>query len=389
MNNFKFDQHFIFSRVPRWIAVSAMAASLALLSTPGAGAQDAQQGSSQQQPDDQQGPPPPPSQQQPDDQQGPPPPPSAQQPDDQQQGPPPPPPQDRRRVISRDDMQQNGQDQGPDQAPPPPNRRPYGRPYNQRSVGDLPAAFTVPAGKVIFVRLNEPLSSDHNHAGDTFTATLDQPVVINGWVVARRGETVIGTVTTAQKAGRVKGTSQLGLELTDLTIVDGNQIPISSELWKGSAGTSHGADAAGIATTTGVGAAIGAAVNGGTGAGVGAGIGAVTGIAGVLLTRGKPTVLGPETQLSFRLKDPINISTENSRQAFQPVGDGDYNGSQGLRRRGPYPGSYPGPYYAGYPYYGYYGYPYYGSPYYGYWGPSVGFYYGGYWGRGFGHGFRR
>ena len=358
MTNFNIDQHFSLSRISRWFAISAVAASLALLSTPGASAQDPQQDSSQQQPDDQQGPPPP--------------------------------PQDQRRVISRDDVQQNNQDpqdqNNPNQRPP----RSYRRQYNeQRPVGDLPASFTVPAGKVIFVRLNEPLSSDHNHAGDTFTATLDQPIVINGWVVARRGETVIGTVTAAQKAGRVKGTSQLGLELTDITVVDGNQLPISSELWKGSAGTSHGADAAGIATTTGVGAAIGAAVNGGTGAGVGAGIGAVTGIAGVLLTRGKPTVLGPETPLSFRLKDSVNISTENSRQAFQPVGDNDYNAS-GRRRGGPYPyaGGYPA--YAGSPYYGTYGYPYYGYPYYGYYGPSVGFYYGGYWGRGFGHhGFRR
>ena len=357
MTNFKFDQHFTLSRTSRWFAISALAASLALLSTPGASAQDSQQDSSQQQPDDQQGPPP---------------------------------PQDQRKVISRDDIQQNNQDpqdqNNPNQRPP----RSFRRQYNeQRSVGDLPASFTVPAGKMIFVRLSEPLSSDHNHAGDTFTATLDQPIVINGWVVARRGETVIGTVTAAQKAGRVKGTSQLGLALTDITVVDGNQLPISSELWRGSAGTSHGADAAGIATTTGVGAAIGAAVNGGTGAGVGAGIGVVTGIAGVLLTRGKPTVLGPETPLSFRLKDPVNISTENSRQAFQPVGDNDYNPSQG-RRRGPYTAGYPAPYYAGYPYYGVYGYPYYGYPYYGYYGPSVGFYYGGGWGRGFGHhGFRR
>jgi hypothetical protein len=103
-------------------------------------------------------------------------------------------------------------------------------------------------------------------------------------------------------------------------------------------------------------------------------------------------VLGPETQLSFRLKQPLTVSTENSKEAFQPVGDGDYNGSQGLRRRsGPYPyaAGYPAPYYAGYPYYGYYGYPYYGYPYYGFYGPSIGFYYGG-WGRGFGHhGFHR
>ena len=262
------------------------------------------------------------------------------------------------------------------------NRPPLARP---QTVANLPDSFTVPAGKVIFVRLNEPLSSDHNHAGDSFTATLDQPIVINGWVVARRGETIVGSVISAKKAGRVKGVSELGLELTEITAVDGQQIPITTELWNGSAGTSHGADAGAIATTTGAGTIIGAAANGGTGAGVGAGAGALAGIGLVLLTRGKPTVLGPEAALSFRLKTPLTVSTENSKQAFLPVGPDDYNSSPSLRHRGNvyrggYEGGYP-PYYAGCgPYWGC-------GPYYGYYGPSIGFY-GGYWG-GYGHGFYR
>jgi len=317
--------------------------------------------------------------------------------------------QDQRPVISKDTIpqanpQDNQDQQDPNQAPPPrqrpryPNRQ---RPVAQQPSGPVPANITIPAGKVIFARLNEPLSSDHNHAGDTFTATLDQPIVVDGWVVANRGETIVGTVTEAQKAGRVKGVSHLGLELTDITVADGNQMPVNAELWKGSAGTSHGADAAAIATTTGAGAIIGAAANGGTGAGVGAGAGALAGIGLVLLTRGKPTVLGPEYPVSFRIKEPVAISTANSAQAFQPVGSDDYNSSQGPgpRRRGApgYPGGYPvayppyyascGPYYGCGPYYPYYGYGY---------GPTIGFYggyWGGYgrgWGRGFGHGgFRR
>lgn len=254
---------------------------------------------------------------------------------------------------------------------------------------------TIPAGTVIFARLAQPLSSDHNHAGDTFTATLDKPVIVDGWVVARRGETILGNVINAQKAGRVKGVSQLGIELTDLTVVDGQQLPILTELWKGSAGTSHGADAAGVATTTGVGTIIGAAADGGAGAGIGAGAGAAAGLALVLLTRGKPTALGPEALLSFRLKQPLTISTTRSQQAFLPAGPNDYSSpSPSLHRRGDACVAYPPPYYSA-PYYatrGPYGCgPYYG---YGYW-PAFGFsYYGGYgcrggFYRGFGHGFHR
>jgi hypothetical protein len=350
------------SRISRLFAFFAVAASLSFIVIPRASAQDPADSSSQQQP-----------QQQPDNQPAPP----AAQPD-------------HRRVISRDTIShdnQNPQDlQDQDQNAPRQRRSSHDRPYQrsqvtgQAAVGNVPDSITIPAGKVIFVRLNEPLSSDHNHAGDAFTATLDQPIVVNGWVVARRGETVVGSVTNAQKAGRVKGVSQLGLQLTEVTVADGQQIPVATELWNGSAGTSHGNDAAAIATTTGAGTIIGAAANGGTGAGVGAGAGALAGIGLVLLTRGKPTVLGPEAELSFRLKEPLTFSTENSKQAFLPVDQEDYNSSRSLRRRGnAYPG-YPPYYYASCGYWGC-------GPYYGYYGPSIGFY-GGYWG-GYGRGFRR
>jgi hypothetical protein len=356
----------------RWIALFAVAASLSFFTSPRAFAQDSPNSDQQQ----------------------------AQPQDDQNA---PPPQQDQRRVISRDNIPQNNQDaqaapdrdqsSNGDAGPQQRNRRTYPR---RQAVGDVPGTIAIPAGKVIFIRLNEPLSSDHSHPGEGFTATLDQPIVVNGWVVARRGETVVGTVTSAKKAGRVKGVSQLGLELTELTVVDGQQLPLVTELWNGSAGTSHGADAATIAGTTGVGTIIGAAANGGEGAGIGAGAGAAAGIAAVLLTRGKPTVLGPEARLSFRIEEPVIISTENSRQAFQPVGSDDYNAGRSPRQRpngyaGGYPVAYP-PYYAGCsPYWGCG--PYY--PYYGFYGPSVGFYYGGFWGGGWGHhgfgrgGFRR
>jgi hypothetical protein len=378
------------SQISKWIALSALAASMTLFTSPRATAQDAPDSADQQQ---------------------------TQNPDNQN---PPPPPQDQRRVLSRDQQPQqnaqNNQDPGnqdpnydrdqnqdPNQNPDMDNRdnraprprssdRRYDRDdrYNddqdrrydsrQRSA-NLPSTLTIPAGKVIFIRLNDRLSSDHSHAGDGFTATLDRPIVVNGWVVARRGDTVFGSVTTAKKAGRVKGTSELGLELSELTVVDGQELPLKTELWTGSAGTSHGADAATIATTTGVGTIVGAGVNGGEGAGIGAGIGAASGIAGVLLTRGKQTILGPETRLTFRIKEPITVSTENSRQAFQSVGPDDFGSSPSLRQRGS--GGYPG-YAVAYPGYGPCSYYWGCGPYYGYGYPTVGIGFG-YWGGGFGH----
>ena len=230
---------------------------------------------------------------------------------------------------------------------------------------------TLPVGTWITVRVDEPLSSDHNQPGDTFTATLVQPLVANGRVVARRGQTVAGVVAQAEKAGRAKGTSRLGLQLTELGLADGRQIQVKTRLMERRGDTSVGRDAAAIGTTTGVGAAIGAAADGGFGAGMGAIAGAAASTIGVLLTRGKPTVVYPEDMLTFRLEAPLTISTDSSPDAFPPVVQEDYQQRPSFQHRvssGP-----PLP-----PYYGYYGYPYYYNNFYPsyFWGPGFYFYSG-------------
>jgi hypothetical protein len=189
-----------------------------------------------------------------------------------------------------------------------------------------------------------------------------------------------------QKAGRVKGVSSLGVALSEVPLVDGRQAPVQSQLIQTSAGPSKGRDAAAIAGTTGLGAAIGGAVDGGTGAGIGAAAGAAAAIAGVLLTPGRPTVMPPETLLTFRLQEPITVNTQRSQLAFQPVSQMDYAQAAGpqLQQRPPAPPYASGPGYPpgpAYPY-PYYPYPYPAGPYWGPWGfyPSVSFvgYYGGY-----------
>jgi hypothetical protein len=272
----------------------------------------------------------------------------------------------------------------------------YGRPGQQygsqngqepQHFAPPPSLLTIPAGTVVVIRTNEPLSSDKSQIGDQFTATLRQPIVVDGYVVARRGQTVVGQVKSAKKAGRVTGTSELGVELTDVTLVDGTQAPVLTELWKASGGTSHGQDAATIVGGTGLGAAIGAAADWGRGAAIGAGAGAVAGIGAVLLTRGRPTILLPESELSFKLADPVKVDTTHSASAFVPPTQQDFgNGRPTLTGQGYGYGPNYGPY-AGGPYPYPYSYPpapcgYY-YPCYGYYGPYVGVYPGFGWGWGF------
>jgi len=253
----------------------------------------------------------------------------------------------------------------------------------------VPPQLSIAAGTFITVRVNQLLSSDQNNQGDPFSASLLQPLVVNGVVVAEPGQTVSGRVVEAQKAGRVEGTSRLRVELTDLTLVDGQQVPIQTELVNRNGNTSVGRDVSGVAGTAGLGAAIGAAAGWGRGAAIGAGAGAAVGVLGVLLTRGEPSVIVPEQALTFRLDAAVAVYTDRAPQAFRYVQPNEYN--RPTYSQAPYPASGPGyvaaPYVSAAPYYGRYsyGYPYSYAPF--YYGPSFSVFWGpSYYGRPYVHG---
>jgi hypothetical protein len=282
------------------------------------------------------------------------------------------------------DEPQAAQQQGSDAAPSGESAGPQGAPTEPARIA--PATLTVPAGAVIAVRTNQWLSSDQNHTGDTFSGVLDQPIVAGGWVVARRGQTVMGRVSVAQKANQGNGVSKLGVEITELTLVDGRQSPVSTQMQQVAPSPAPQRDAgrsvATVGTTTVLGTIVGGVVGGGEGAAIGAAVGATAGVAAVMYTRGRPTTMAPETLLSFRVESPLSVSTENSQVAFRPVTQGDYKDQDAYanyperRGAGRGPGGYPPAYfYGGYGYCGAWGwgcYPgaYWGGGFYGF-GPAV------------------
>jgi len=237
----------------------------------------------------------------------------------------------------------------------------------------VPPTLTLQAGTYVTVRVDQMLSSDRNKPGDGFSTTLVRPLVADGVVVAPRGQMLGGRVAEAEKAGRVKGVSRLGVQLTDLTLADGQQLPIETFLTNLTGPTSNARDAGAIAGTTAFGAAVGASAAWGAGAAIGAGAGLIASTVGVLLTRGHPTVIYPESLLTFRLAKTVTISTQRAPQAFHFV-DSDTYGPPAAQNAPPPAGSRPGwpspplaaapaPYY-------YYPYPYY------YWYPGFAFRYG-------------
>ncbi len=200
--------------------------------------------------------------------------------------------------------------------PPPPSQQPpitavpVEEPRYSQPPSDVrtPHTITIVPGTPLAVRIGETLSARNNEAGDTFLATLDQPLVVDGFVIAERGSRVEGRVVQAEAQGRTKGSSFLGIELVKISTSDGQHVRIRTAAYKKESNTSTGNDVATVGAIAAIGAAIGAAADGGKGAAVGAGIGGAAGVAGVMLNRGRPVEIPVETRLSFRIQEPVTIT---------------------------------------------------------------------------------
>lgn len=184
---------------------------------------------------------------------------------------------------------------GTETAPPPPR---------------TPNTVTIPAGALLSIRLGETLSSEKSQPGDMFSATLDQPLVVDGFVIGERGARVRGKVVESQKAGRVSGVSSLAVQIVRLHTSDGQDIAIETERFRKEGASERGEDLKKVGVGAVLGAAIGAIAGGGKGAAIGAGVGGAAGAGTAAATRGKPLELPVETRLTFRLQQPVTITEQ-------------------------------------------------------------------------------
>jgi hypothetical protein len=172
----------------------------------------------------------------------------------------------------------------------------------------VPHVVTLTAGTSLAVRIGETISSSRNQPGDSFLATLTQPLVIDGFIIAERGARLEGRVVEAAPAGRVKGVSHLGISIVRVATADGQNLRIRTEPYTKDGASQAAMDAAKVGGGAAIGAVIGAIAGGGKGAAIGAGAGGAVGAGDVLLTRGKPVEIPVETRVNFRVQDPVTIT---------------------------------------------------------------------------------
>jgi hypothetical protein len=152
----------------------------------------------------------------------------------------------------------------------------------------------------------DAIDSSKQKAGYRFTATLETNLQAEDTVIAPRGATVYGKLLEASSAGRMKGSSELELELTDI-VIDGTAYPLLTSTYEIKGKGEGGNTAKKVIGGAGLGALIGGLAGGGKGAGIGALAGAAGGTAIAASKKGQQLQIPSETLLEFRLEQPVAL----------------------------------------------------------------------------------
>jgi hypothetical protein len=199
--------------------------------------------------------------------------------------------------------------QAPREAAPAPARpaEPQGPRYVTRSV---------PGGSTLSLRINEEISTRNARVGQSFSATLLEPMrSADGTVVIPAGATVRGQVTRAQSSGNAGERAELAVSFTSVshggqthalrgTVVSPPHVRTINRDTRAQTAAKVGGGAA-------AGAVLGRVIGRDTRSTVaGAAIGAAAGTAVAIGTASVDAVISPGTTATIRLEAPVQVRTE-------------------------------------------------------------------------------
>ena len=171
---------------------------------------------------------------------------------------------------------------------------------------------TIPSGTVIPIRMVDSISTESDHVGQTFKASLDAPVIVNGETIIPRRADAFVKVAAAKTSGELTGKPELKVQLDSIVVGD-KRYTIDSNMFlrEGESQTKQTAKKAGLGAL--IGAGIGAIAGGGKGAAIGAGVGAGGGVAVEAASKNEQARIESETRIDFRLEAPLEVTVRDSQ----------------------------------------------------------------------------
>jgi hypothetical protein len=164
----------------------------------------------------------------------------------------------------------------------------------------------IPVGTSITVRMIDSVNSQQTRLGETFRASVDEPVLVDGQVAIPRGADAVVKLVEDQQSGKIEGRTVLTLVLQQV-LANGRMVDLTSGDVSQSSGSRGARSAKVIGGTAALGAIIGALAGGGRGAAIGAGSGAAVGTGAEVLTKGQTVKIPSETRLTFTLQQPAQL----------------------------------------------------------------------------------
>ena len=162
----------------------------------------------------------------------------------------------------------------------------------------------IPSGTAIVIRLIDPVDSERDRVGQTYKASIDEPVYVGGDPVLPRGNDVIVKLVDDKESGKLTGRTELTLDLLSIQIgnrmVDVDTTEVTQQSGSRTARTGKV-----VGGTAALGAIIGAIAGGGKGAAIGAASGAAVGTGAQVMTKGQKVKIPSETRLTFTLQQPV------------------------------------------------------------------------------------
>jgi hypothetical protein len=187
-------------------------------------------------------------------------------------------------------------------APPPAVETPPPPPPEPK-----PVKVQIPVGTTFAVRMVDSIDSEVNRTGETFRATLDSPISVDGEEIVPAGTDVSVRLADSKTAGKFAGRSELRLEVSWFEF-QGRRYTVDSSTYE-QVGSSRGKNtAAKVGGGAAIGAVIGAIAGGGKGAAIGSVIGAGAGTGAQVFTKGQQIRVPSETRIDFRLDQPVVVT---------------------------------------------------------------------------------